>query len=65
MMKSPKRVIMKACYDAVIINNYTSCFSSRSLFAAPLDRSSRMLNSLEFVEDNDLLFDVPSNGSFP
>ncbi|KAF6152984.1 hypothetical protein GIB67_021589 [Kingdonia uniflora] len=65
MMKSPKRVIMKACYDADIIDDYTSCFSPRSLFAAPPDRSSLMLDSLDFVEDNDLLFDVPSNGPFP
>ncbi|KAF6161858.1 hypothetical protein GIB67_002568 [Kingdonia uniflora] len=65
MMKYPKRLIMKACNDADIIDNYTPCFSSRSLFATPLDRSSLMLDSLDFVKDNDLLFDVPSNGSVP
>ncbi|KAF6141681.1 hypothetical protein GIB67_001233 [Kingdonia uniflora] len=65
MMKIPKRVIIKACYDADIIDNYTPCFSSRSLFVTPPDRSSLMLDFLNFIEDNDLMFDVPSNGSFP
>ncbi|KAF6152877.1 hypothetical protein GIB67_011348, partial [Kingdonia uniflora] len=48
-----------------IINNYTSCFSSRSLFAAPPDRSSLILDSLDFIEEYGPLFYVPSNGSFP
>ncbi|KAF6172142.1 hypothetical protein GIB67_029560 [Kingdonia uniflora] len=56
---------MKTSYDANIIDNYTSCFSLRSLFAAPPYRSSLMLDSLDFVDENILLFDVPSIGSFP
>ncbi|KAF6166790.1 hypothetical protein GIB67_005666 [Kingdonia uniflora] len=64
MMMSLKRVIIKACYDAGIIDNYISYFSSRSLFATLPDRSSLILDSLDFVEDNDLMLDVPSNGFF-
>jgi hypothetical protein len=69
MMKCPKRVIMKASYEnKEVIDNDGSCFSPRSLFALPPDGSSLMLDSLHFVEENsdqDLLLDVPSNGSFP
>ncbi|XP_059441548.1 GATA transcription factor 26 isoform X2 [Corylus avellana] len=69
MMKCPKRVIMKASYEnKELIDNDGSCFSPRSLFALPPDGSSLMLDSLRFVEENsdqDLLLDVPSNGSFP
>ncbi|KHG02963.1 GATA transcription factor 26 -like protein [Gossypium arboreum] len=68
-LKSPKRVIMKAsCENKELIDNDGSCFSPRSLFALPSDRSSLMLDSLHFVDessDQDLLLDVPSNGSFP
>ncbi|CAN6486830.1 unnamed protein product [Victoria cruziana] len=48
-----------AGYDA-------SCFSPRSLFVSPLDRSSVTLDSLQFLDDSsdqDLLLDVPSNVS--
>ncbi|KAF4404208.1 hypothetical protein G4B88_014664 [Cannabis sativa] len=69
VMKSPKRVIMKGGYDKkeVIDNNDGSCFSPRSLFAASPDGGSFLLDSINFVEessDQDLLLDVPSNGSF-
>ncbi|GMY29913.1 GATA transcription factor 26-like isoform X4 [Fagus crenata] len=68
-MKCPKRVIVKASYEnKELIDNDSSCFSPRSLFALPSDGSSFMFDSLNFVEENsdqDLLLDVPSNGSFP
>lgn len=69
VMKSPKRVIMKGGYENKDIIDYDgSCFSPRSLFALPPDGSSLMLDSMSFVEESseqDLLLDVPSNGSFP
>ena len=68
MMKSPKRVIMKGGYEKKeVVENDGSCFSPRSLFALPTDASSFLLDSINFVEesaDQDLLLDVPSNGSF-
>lgn len=45
-----------------------SCFSPRSLFAVPPDGGALLLDSLHVADDNseqDLLLDVPSNGSFP
>jgi len=67
-MKSPKRIVMKATYEnKELIDNDGSCFSPRSLFALPPDGSSLMLDSLHFVDessDQDLLLDIPSNGSF-
>ncbi|KAJ0047624.1 hypothetical protein Pint_15769 [Pistacia integerrima] len=70
MMKSPKRVIVKATYEnKELIDNDGSCFSPRSLFALPTDSSSLMLESLNFVDESSdqdlLLVDVPSNSSFP
>ena len=60
---------MKAAYEnKELIDNDGSCFSPRSLFAMPPDGSSLMLDSLPFVDESseqDLLLDVPSNGSFP
>lgn len=44
-----------------------SCFSPRSLFALPADGSSLLMESMNFVDessDQDLLLDLPSNGSF-
>ncbi|KAG6780690.1 hypothetical protein POTOM_013558 [Populus tomentosa] len=68
LMKSPKRIIMKATYEnKELTDNDGSCFSPRSLFALPPDGSSLMLDSLHFVDessDQDLLLDIPSNGSF-
>ncbi|KAL5551352.1 hypothetical protein UlMin_001528 [Ulmus minor] len=67
-MKSPKRVIVKGSYEKKeAIDNDSSCFSPRSLFALPPDGSSYLLDSINFVEessDQDLLLDIPSNGSF-
>ncbi|KAG6633310.1 hypothetical protein CIPAW_12G039900 [Carya illinoinensis] len=69
MLKCPKRVVMKASYETKeVIDNDGSCFSPRSLSALPTDGGSLMLDSFHFVEENsdqDLLLDVPSNGSFP
>ncbi|KAF3787642.1 GATA transcription factor 26 [Nymphaea thermarum] len=48
-----------AGYDA-------SCFSPRTLFVSPLDRSSVTLDSLQFLDDSsdqDLLLDIPLNVS--
>lgn len=68
-LMSPKRVIMKATHEnKELIDNESSCFSPRSLFALPPDGSSPMLGSLHFANecsDQDLLLDVPSNGTFP
>ncbi|XP_022736243.1 GATA transcription factor 26 isoform X2 [Durio zibethinus] len=68
-LKSPKRVIMKSTYESKdLIDNDGSCFSPRSLFALPPDGSSLLLDSLHFVDESfeqDLLLDVPPNGSFP
>ncbi|XP_057976734.1 GATA transcription factor 26 [Malania oleifera] len=67
--EGPTRVIAKAGYDGKELrDNDGSCFSPRSLFALPPDGSSVMLDSLHFPDessDQDLLLDVPSNGSFP
>ncbi|OVA11301.1 zinc finger protein [Macleaya cordata] len=69
VMKSPKRLFLKAGYETKdLIENDGSCFSPRSLFAFPPDRSSLMLDCFNFTDDSsdqDLLFDVPPNGSFP
>ncbi|XP_058104080.1 GATA transcription factor 26-like [Magnolia sinica] len=57
---------VKESHRAKDIDNDGSCFSPRSLFAFPPDRS--LLDSLQFTDDSsdqDLLFDVPSNTSFP
>ncbi|KAE8713788.1 GATA transcription factor 26 [Hibiscus syriacus] len=68
-LKSPKRVTVKATYgNKEHRENDDSCFCPRSLFALPPDGSSLMLDSLHFVDecsDQDLLLDVPHNGSFP
>lgn len=58
-MKSPKRVVSKGSYENK--ENDGSCFSPKCLFALPPDSSSPALES----SDQDLLLDVPSNGSFP
>ncbi|XP_068649969.1 GATA transcription factor 26-like [Aristolochia californica] len=54
--------------DTKDTDNEGSCFSPRSLFAFPPDRSSCMLDSWQFTDESseqDLLFDVPSNAYFP
>ncbi|CAI0534690.1 unnamed protein product [Linum tenue] len=72
MMMSPKRSLTKAGYENTsreIMDNDASCFSPKSLFALPTEGGgSFVLDSLHFVDessDQDLLLDVPSNGSFP
>ncbi|XP_009626897.1 GATA transcription factor 26 [Nicotiana tomentosiformis] len=66
--KSPNRVVMKSSYEQKeLIDNDSSCFSPKSLFALPCN-SSPMLDSLHFANgssDQELLLDVPSNSSFP
>ncbi|KAF8380606.1 hypothetical protein HHK36_028094 [Tetracentron sinense] len=68
MMKSPKRVVLKASHDMKnLIDNEGSCFSPRSLFALPPD-GSFMMDSFQFTDDTynqDLLLDMPSNGPLP
>ncbi|XP_028762618.1 GATA transcription factor 26 [Neltuma alba] len=67
-MRSPKRVMMKVGCEAKEAEDYGSCFSPKSLFALPSDGEALMLDSFTFVEesgDQDLLLEVPSNGSFP
>ncbi|KAA8522170.1 hypothetical protein F0562_012843 [Nyssa sinensis] len=68
-MRSPKRVMMKGSYEhKEHVDNDSSCFSPRSLFALPPDSSSLMLDSFHYADDSsdqDLLLDVPSNSSFP
>ncbi|KAM7273743.1 hypothetical protein ACFE04_028407 [Oxalis oulophora] len=69
-MKIPRRVILKPnCEGKETTHIDGSCFSPTSLFALPGDGNSLMLDSLRFVgesSDQDILLDnVPSNGSFP
>ena len=59
---------MKGVCEGKEVIEEGSCFSPKSLFALPPDGSSLMLDSFNFVEgssDQDLLLEVPSNGSFP
>lgn len=59
---------LKESDDTKDIDNDGSCFSPRSLFAFTPDRSSIMLDSLQFTDessDQDLLFDVPPNAPVP
>ncbi|KAM7257327.1 hypothetical protein ACFE04_013068 [Oxalis oulophora] len=69
-MHSPRRVIMKAnCESKEIMDDEDgSSYSPKSIFALPPDGTSLMLNNFHFVgdsSDQDLLLDVPFNGSFP
>ncbi|CAI0417771.1 unnamed protein product [Linum tenue] len=71
-MMSPRRSSTKTGYEnnsREIMDNDASCFSPKSLFALPPEGGgSFVLDSLHFVDessDQDLLLDVPSNGSFP
>ncbi|CAN1195572.1 GATA transcription factor 26 [Linum perenne] len=71
MMRSPKRSVVKTGYmTSELTDNETSYFSPKSLFALPPEGSSFLLeDSLNFIDeggsDQDILLDVPSNGSFP
>ncbi|KAE9607423.1 putative transcription factor C2C2-GATA family [Lupinus albus] len=67
-MKSPKSMIINAGCDDKEVAEDGSCFNAKSLFALPHDRSSHMMDSLNFDYENcdqDLLLEVPSNSSFP
>ncbi|KAL4384311.1 hypothetical protein GQ457_15G010850 [Hibiscus cannabinus] len=68
-LKCPKKVFMKATYEnKEAIDDDGSCFSPSSLFALPPDDGSLVLDSLHLIDessDQDLLLDVPPNGSFP
>ncbi|GAB2296253.1 hypothetical protein Dimus_030380 [Dionaea muscipula] len=68
-MKSPKRLLVRASQETKeVLENDGSCFSPRSLFALPTGSSTLMLESFHMADessDQDLLFDVPSVGSFP
>ncbi|KAK3023236.1 hypothetical protein RJ639_043348 [Escallonia herrerae] len=69
LMKSPKRVLMKASYEhKELMDNDGTSFSPKSLFALPPDNSSFMLDSFGFADEGseqELLLDVPSHSSFP
>ncbi|KAF7810048.1 GATA transcription factor 26 [Senna tora] len=68
VVRSPKRVIMKAGCEGKEVLEDGSYFSPKSLFALPPDGGSLMLDTFNFVEessDQDLLLEVRSNSSFP
>jgi len=70
-LKIPKRVLVKSGHTSKeTVQNESSCFTSTSknLFALQTDGNSLMLDSFHFDDessDQDLLLDIPSNGSFP
>ncbi|KNA15524.1 hypothetical protein SOVF_097470 [Spinacia oleracea] len=69
--KPPKRVVLKVdSKNKQPLQYEGSCFTPppRNLFSLPTNGSSLMLDSYQFEDessDQDLLLDVPSNGSFP
>lgn len=69
--KMPKRVLLKVDSKSKQPLHYDgSCFppAPRNLFTLPTNGSSLMLDAYQFEDessDQDLLLDVPSNGSFP
>ncbi|KAE9597431.1 putative transcription factor C2C2-GATA family [Lupinus albus] len=67
-MRIPKSVTIKAVCEGKEVAEDGSYFNAKSLFALPRDRSSHMMDSLNFdyeSSDQDLLLEVPSNGFFP
>ncbi|KAK9716293.1 hypothetical protein RND81_06G223700 [Saponaria officinalis] len=70
-MKSPKRVVLKVDYKKKgPLQNEPPYFTSRNGFALPIDTGygALMLDPMlceDEISDQDLLLDVPSNGSFP
>lgn len=68
MMRSPRRMVVKASFETKDITDHdSSCFSPRSLFAVPPEKSSLMLDYMQASDDSydqDVLLDIPSNGSF-
>ncbi|XP_041999349.1 GATA transcription factor 26-like isoform X2 [Salvia splendens] len=69
MMKSPRRILMKSSYGKKeILDRDESFVSAKSLFSIQNDNGSSVLDTSHFEGENsnqDLLLDVPSNGSFP
>lgn len=70
MMKSPKRISMKSSYGKKeVIERDGSFVSAKSLFSIQNDNGSSLLDTSSYFEgensNQDLLLDVPSNGSFP
>ncbi|KAL9246882.1 hypothetical protein vseg_020363 [Gypsophila vaccaria] len=69
-VKSSKRVVLKVDYKRKgPLQTELPYFTSRNSFALPTDAGSLMLNPSMLCEDDisdqDVLLDVPSNGSFP
>lgn len=68
-MKNPRRIIMESSYDQkVLIDKDDPFVSAKSLFPMQNDNGSLVLDTSHFdgeSSDQDLLLDVPSNGSFP
>ncbi|ONK55608.1 uncharacterized protein A4U43_UnF1060 [Asparagus officinalis] len=67
-MRSPKRLASSVFDVEDFVDNDGTCFSPRTIFATPPERSSSLLCSLQFTDDNSdhgLLLDVPSSSSFP
>ncbi|KAH6829933.1 hypothetical protein C2S53_018704 [Perilla frutescens var. hirtella] len=69
IMKSPRRILMKSNYgQKEPIDKDDSFVSAKSLFSIQNDNGSSVLDTSHFEGENsdqDLLLDVPSNGSFP
>ncbi|XP_057810110.1 GATA transcription factor 26 isoform X2 [Salvia miltiorrhiza] len=69
MMKSPRRILMKSSYGKKeVLDRDDSFMSAKSLFSIQNDNGSSVLDTSHFEGENsdqDLLLDVPSNGSFP
>ncbi|KAL0446384.1 UNVERIFIED_CONTAM: GATA transcription factor 26 [Sesamum latifolium] len=68
-MGSPRRIMVTSNYDQKeLIDKGCSFFSPKRLFSSHNDDSSQVLDSTHFADESseqDLLLDVPSNGSFP
>lgn len=71
MMKSPRRVIMKSSYgkkEVLVADRDDSFVGAQSLFSIQNENGSSVLDTSYFKcenSDQDLLLDIPSNGSFP
>lgn len=68
MMKSPRRIMMKSSYDEKQLIGKESFMSGKSPLSMQNDNSSLLLDTSHFdgeSYDQDLLLDVPSNGTFP
>ncbi|KAL1548964.1 GATA transcription factor 26-like [Salvia divinorum] len=71
MMKSPRRIIMKSSYgkkEVLVLDGDDSFMGAQSLFSVQNKNGSSVLGTSYFEGENsdqDLLLDIPSNGSFP